>query len=394
MISAWRSCAAVLFCLVLPVSIGAMNCAAALLSAALLAAVFSGEKSDWREGPTPAAQALAAYCAVAMITSALGVDPHNSVRVLYKDFHKFWILALLLLTLKKMPARAALGALAGGFLLIATVGLYQSAALREGSTWIRAHAFVHPVTYGEQMALAWLGILCLLLKPPQPLPLSLRRSLLAFLTLISAAFVLNQTRGAFLGLAAGFAAIGLAEPRCRRWFRWFLAAAFALAVLWELLPTGRSLITMVRNYGWSPTQNEQLNRLVFWKTAWRMFLDHPWTGVGPGNYRIVFDRYFSGLVGKQHVWGSAHNLYLHQLAERGLLGFAALMGVLGTLTQRAWKRARLNPSALNLWAWGAVAAFLAMNLTEVSFQNEQVVTLLFFIWAWAETRHDHARKTA
>ena len=71
------------------------------------------------------------------------------------------------------------------------------------------------------------------------------------------------------------------------------------------------------------------------------------------------------------------------MAERGLLGFAALAIVLAVLTVLAWRRARKNPNAFNLWAAGSMVCFLVMNLTEVAFQNEQVTTLVLFIWAWS-----------
>jgi hypothetical protein len=38
-----------------------------------------------------------------------------------------------------------------------------------------------------------------------------------------------------------------------------------------------------------------------------------------------------------------------------------------------------------LWSAGAVAAFLAMSLTETSFQNEQFAALFLMIWAWGTT---------
>jgi O-antigen ligase len=109
--------------------------------------------------------------------------------------------------------------------------------------------------------------------------------------------------------------------------------------------------------------------------------------VGVGNYRTLFNHYFMGTYDGESVWGSAHNLYIHQAAERGLIGLAALAAVLGTMTARAWQRARTAPDGLNLWAFAASVAFLVMNLTEVAFQTEQVACLIIFIWAYAEARY-------
>jgi O-antigen ligase len=118
-----------------------------------------------------------------------------------------------------------------------------------------------------------------------------------------------------------------------------------------------------------------------------MFLTYPWTGTGPANYHTLFEHYFSGSLDNERIWSSAHNLYLHQLAERGLLGITALIGALATLGRTAWVAARREATARSLWAAAAIPAFLIMNLTETAFQNEQLTTFLLFIWAWGTTQH-------
>ena len=49
---------------------------------------------------------------------------------------------------------------------------------------------------------------------------------------------------------------------------------------------------------------------------------------------------------------------------------------------RAVRAARSDADTRALWAAGATAAFLAMSLTETTFQNEQFSTLLLLVWAW------------
>ena len=171
------------------------------------------------------------------------------------------------------------------------------------------------------------------------------------------------------------------------WLPWAAAAATAGLAAFDWLSSGRSLIAALRLAHAAPAASQgasAFTRLSLWRVAWEAFRDHPLLGVGPNNYRIVFSHYFQGKMEGQLIWASAHNLYLQQLAERGILGFAALAAVLGALAFRAFRRARENPNAWNLWAWGAVAAFLVMNLTETAFQNEQTATFFLFIWAWSQ----------
>jgi O-antigen ligase len=83
------------------------------------------------------------------------------------------------------------------------------------------------------------------------------------------------------------------------------------------------------------------SRLVIWQVAWKAFLEHPWGGVGFGNFPIYYliNRPETAL---EHSIGHAHNLWLHLLAEGGvlallgfLLWFLGLMGLM--LRQRVWK---------------------------------------------------------
>lgn len=375
------------FCLALPLSIAGINIAAGALAVLVLKAALSGRPPRWEALRQPAMKALLLYCAAGLIASLAGQDPSRSLPLVVKDLHKVWILGLLLLALSLSPSPQAYQPLAAGFSLAAVVGLWQVATQTTGSdAWLRAHAFVHPVTFGEQMVLALLGGLCFWNRLDAQKPRA--RGLAAvFLATVGLALVLNQTRSALIGLAAGFLALAAADKRLRRYAAWAAGAGLLVILLWEFMPTGgRSLRELLGNGTlWMPDGklNPHLARLGLWKVAIEAFLDNPWTGVGPGNYRSVFMLYFQGGIDGENVWGSAHNLYLHQLAERGLLGFAALAAALFALSAQAWQRARANPNPWTLWAWASMAAFLVMNLTEVAFQNEQMTALVLFAWAWS-----------
>jgi O-antigen ligase len=381
--------------LILPISIAGTNVALALVTAALLVRVLSGRSLDWDRAWGPAAWCLGLYCAVAVLTSLTGVAPAVSLRNFHKDLHKLWVLLILLPALRAGTGRRPAIALALGFAFIAVYGVFHSCldSYRSyhgaifsgyGHTWIRAHAFTHPVTYGEMLALGFLGCLSFLGSPEAQL--KERRPKIMLLALLTAGLVLSQTRGAFLGIVAGFVALCVVEPAFRRWLKWGLAAAVLGAVAMELHPSQRSIIASLRNYGTAAGANPQLHRFILWDVAWRIFKDHPWLGVGPANYATVFTRYFQGMIEGIPIWGSAHNIFLQQLAERGLAGLATLLALCWVFLTRAWRRVRLVSDAWTLWALAATVCFLVMNLTESAFQNEQITTLFLFIWAGAETR--------
>jgi probable O-glycosylation ligase (exosortase A-associated) len=66
-------------------------------------------------------------------------------------------------------------------------------------------------------------------------------------------------------------------------------------------------------------------RITLWKAAWKMFRDNPITGVGYTRFRDYAPRYLDRDVGTGYL---VHNQYLELLAEMGLPGLLAYLGVL------------------------------------------------------------------
>lgn len=379
-----------LFCLLLPLTIAGMNLSAGVLTALLFFTAASGKDPGFRHVLKPFMGCLLFYFACAAVSALAGVDPKASLPAWGKDLHKLWLSVILLIALGSDPEPRAYRALGLGFSAIALIGLWQ-AGFSGGGGWARPHGFVHPVTYGQQLAMAFLGGLCFLgrAEAGADSPWA-KRAAPAFLALTASALLFNQTRAAFLGLAAGLAAVCPFAPALRRRALWMLAAAAAVMVSWELLPTGRSLSALF-DTAIASSQDPHRQRLALWSAAWDIFRDHPWTGSGPGTFRFLFPAYHAGPM-RDDVWGSVHNLYLHQLAERGLLGLAALLLVFGSLTLRAYRRCAQAATPWNLWSLSCCAAFLVMNAAESAFYSEQITALFLFSWAWAEGNHGARRE--
>ncbi|MEW5961034.1 MAG: O-antigen ligase family protein, partial [Chloroflexota bacterium] len=66
-----------------------------------------------------------------------------------------------------------------------------------------------------------------------------------------------------------------------------------------------------------------IDRLAHWQAARQMWRDHPWLGVGFGNYAVVYPAY---AVGRWlNPLGHAHNYLLNLGAETGLVGITAYL---------------------------------------------------------------------
>ena len=66
-----------------------------------------------------------------------------------------------------------------------------------------------------------------------------------------------------------------------------------------------------------------LERLAHWQSAIDMANEHPWLGVGWGNYEPAYADY--ALINWPYALGHAHNNYLNILAETGLVGTLAYL---------------------------------------------------------------------
>ena len=372
--------ALVLCALLLPISIALSNIALGLVSLAVIIRLpKDGGRvvAAWRSEPMMTMLLL--YAAAGLIAALMSGAPAESQRDAIKDLHRLWPLAITAAALALDP-EAPLGAALGlSFGAMALYGIGQTVfGGRPEGVLVRAHGFVHPVVYGEMMALAVLGGASVLLRPRSK---AVRAAAAAVTVLAFAAMVLSGTRMALGGVLAGFALMAVLEPRARRLALPTLLAAGAAAAAWEFAPIGyqgRALSAVFKADNIDGTST----RRILWDVAVRIFRDHPLTGAGPGGYRRLFSSYHPEAIDRQTSWASAHNLYLQQFAERGVVGGAVLLVLCALLLARPIRAVRRGGGTRALWTAGAVAAFLVMSLTETSFQNEQFGALLLLIWAW------------
>ncbi len=366
-----------------PLSIAGTNAALGLLTVCAAwawrrdAALRAGASAAVRD---PAFKLLAACAAWALASSLAGVDSAASLRAWPKELHKLWTFVALGAVLAACRREKALGALAAGLAASALVGVLQTTCLSgEEAGFVRARGFVHPVVYGEIAGLGLLGVASYLAFGG--LSERTRKAAAAVAALLAAALLLNQTRAVLLALAAAVPAAALEAPRLRRLLLAVALSSVAVLAVWEVMPTGgRNLRTLIQG---GPEGAGHRARLVLWTGAWDIARERPATGVGPGGFRRAFERRrLESTLDGERVWGSAHNLYLHQLAERGVPGLLLLLALFAAFyagARRAWRERRDAPA---LWALAAVAAFAVMNLTETAWQTEQAATFFLLCWLW------------
>lgn len=99
-------------------------------------------------------------------------------------------------------------------------------------------------------------------------------------------------------------------------------------------------------------------RLQFWYDSWRLFLQSPWLGVGVGKLKastfLLLDT--PTAMASKKVFEHAHNLFLHILAEMGVVGFLiVLVGLFSWIKSFKWRD-------LNLETWWLISLLAILSI--------------------------------
>jgi O-antigen ligase len=281
----------------------------------------------------------------------------------------------------------------------ALVGLLQSAVCPGQEADYGAPAWLYHRCYRARgffsiyMTLAGVLNLVLLATLPRLLPGPALRGWSAPVWLINlAAFVATFTRGAWLGFIGGVLSL-LPMSRRGRWLLLgglLLLAAAALLAPYELKHRVREMA--------DPSEAGVTERLYMWRSGVAMWRERPWLGVGPGGVKREYPRYAIPEAAKKRT-GHVHNTPLQILVERGALGLAAWLWLLGAFYARAIGILRRLPPdaarerALAAGSLAAITGFLLAGLSEYNFGDTEVVLVAWTIMALPFAVEGRAKST-
>ncbi len=203
------------------------------------------------------------------------------------------------------------------------------------------------------------------------------------------ALCLTVSRGGVIAVGVSLTALLLILVR-RRNYR--LPAAFLLALLlgagYFVATHNKSVEERFKELNRGGHVNEV--RPAIWSAAWRMWLDYPWFGVGPGHFDYRLGQYRpEALLGRPRY---AHNDYLNTLADWGATGgilvtaaFALFFwGVAKTLpfVHRAGNDFQAKKSNKPAVVLAGAAALLAMLIHAATEFNMQIPANALLAVAW------------
>ncbi len=194
--------------------------------------------------------------------------------------------------------------------------------------------------------------------------------------LMAAALVMSWSRGAWLGFGAALGVMIIAVV-ARSGRAAVLGMVLAVLLVYLLLAGGMSVLPQsliqrfadfapylgvadVRGIEVTDANFAVLERMAHWQAALGMWADHPWLGVGTGNYEVAYAQY--ALPQWSLPLGHAHNYYLNIGAEAGLIGLLAYLALWGAALMFCWRAARRRWN----WSWGvalgAVGVVVHLNV--------------------------------
>lgn len=203
--------------------------------------------------------------------------------------------------------------------------------------------------------------------------------------------VLTQSRGGWLGIAAGVACVAWLLGNGVRWTAVGLGIA-ALAVVVLTPPGQRVTQRLTDGFG---TESEAVlvtpenfavqERLAHWRAGLAMAEKYPVLGVGAGNYGNRY-REFTKVWRFRISRGHAHNAYIHVAAQSGYFGLAAYLAFLGVAGLQLLRALRASAGKVHrplvIGAIGVTVAFAIHNM----FDYLHVLSLpvqLSVVWAIA-----------
>jgi Tfp pilus assembly protein PilF/O-antigen ligase len=187
----------------------------------------------------------------------------------------------------------------------------------------------------------------------------------------------TRSRGAWVGFLAGVLFVGFASiflrhgiklPRLTRAHQYGLGGALVLAVCVAVVPAqvekgageamwhgkvniSDALASVVSSGG-------DKSRLVLWQHTLAMIAAHPFTGVGAGNWRVMYPVFANGdLMHPQTVPYRPHNDLLWIWSETGVVGVVAFLGLVVQVLRLGWRTLQNTPDGIE---WALLCGIIAV----------------------------------
>ena len=261
----------------------------------------------------------ATFIVAAVISGILAHSPSASVKPIWHLFYYMLTLPLTMAYIKEEWQKAILFRLVCISLLVSSLYILWQGYLGFPRAWGLTGTWLIAATYLE-LSIPLLMVVVLEKKSTTPF---LRWTLPALLAGVCLALILVNSRAAWIAVAIAilfYFIIRFKQFSQKKIFTLTILLCVCVSIFFanpHLLSRFYSITDL--NY-----QNNS-ERVLMWKSAWNMFLDHPVLGVGIGNYGAQYQKIYILPDAKEPEQNHSHNSFMQYLAETGLIGFSAFL---------------------------------------------------------------------
>ncbi len=121
-------------------------------------------------------------------------------------------------------------------------------------------------------------------------------------------------------------------------------------------------------------------RTLLWTSSLNMVKDHPFFGVGLGDFAVQYHGKYILPEAKEPNLAHAHNNFMNMMAENGLIGLSGFCIMFGYFIYYSWQSWKKSRNIYALMAFGATLGFLSHGLTEYNFASAGSITFFWMLF--------------
>ncbi len=329
-------------------------------------------KRDFSVRMTSFGVALCVYLLVSLLSATFAVDQREGLRGAWDVFRP---LSLFVMMVNDVETRSRIRLYLLLFIISTVIGvvwgLFDNLSGHNVRLQIRSLGYpIHTATYLVMM-LALLISLLLLMEWSARV-----KMLIGTITGATVlALFLTYSRGGWFAFAACLLFLSIS---LKQWKPVVAVVMLVTMILLGLQVTGRLWTRQIVMLAHLDQDDNTSQRLLMWRASILSMKERPLLGIGPRNFKnLDHERY-----GISRRFNDAHSLFFNTLAERGILGFLALMAVLVCYLREAIRLRPFNDIfAKVLWhtATGSFVALVVAGIVNLTLHAETAIALCTFM---------------
>lgn len=316
--------------------------------------------------------AILIFFVILLLTIPFSTNIHQSTKIFSKHLNHIIIFFIAIFYIKSIDqVKKIINFL---FISISIASIYAIYQWMNGMDRVEGF-FSHPMNFAGCLILVISVILIQLIQTK-----TTQERVLISLTLCLAliALVLNQTRGAWIAVAFIPFILLLFTQKRKEVLIFTILFLVGVSLIFQFYTPLKDRLESI--FDLKVQSNSE--RLLLWQSAIKMFMDHPFTGVGLGNFEEQNLKKYVSPLAKEPDLPHAHNNLLNFLAETGIFGFLAFSYLFYRLFRVHLKFSNhLNPMIKNfaIMAILFTTTFFVQGFTQYTFGDSVVVRFFWFL---------------